>query len=264
MADEGYAFKKGKSRSKQSHVQEDAPNPKRQKSSASFRTKHIGELEEDIKDLTDRLQFKEKMRDQATMARNYKLCDQLTEEMSAIKKKKREREQELHMWNRNFVDITNSKALSVVNTEPPSAELKKLFSKVNGAINDDLLENAAKDVLLPTEECRIWIKHLMTVLENRRRGARKAAETRKNRSQNVTAPSQVSSKPGEEGSEAQVDESEEDSFCGDCGQLYQEETDEPEVWIECGLCNQWFHCTCEGLSSPPPTEAVYICLRCQH
>ena len=106
------------------------------------------------------------------------------------------------------------------------------------------------------------MKHLMTVLENRRRGARKAAETRKNRSQNVT-PAQVPSQPGKRGSEAQVDVSEKDSFCGDCGQLYQEETDEPEVWIECGLCSQWFHCTCEGLSSPPPAEVVYICLQCQ-
>lgn len=97
VAHKGYTFKNGKSQSKQS--QEDAPTPKRQKASARFRTKHIGELEEDIKDHTDHLQFKEKMRDQATMARNYKLCDQLTEEMSAIKKK-RECEQELCMWSR--------------------------------------------------------------------------------------------------------------------------------------------------------------------
>lgn len=75
------------------------------------------------------------------------------------------------------MDVTDSKALSVV-PKPPSAELKKLFSNVNGAINDDRLENAAKNVLLPMEECRIWMKHLMTVLENRCRGARKAAETR--------------------------------------------------------------------------------------
>jgi hypothetical protein len=34
------------------------------------------------------------------MARNYKLCDQLTEEMSELKSKKRMYEMELKEWNR--------------------------------------------------------------------------------------------------------------------------------------------------------------------
>ena len=59
------------------------------------------------------------------------------------------------------------------------------------------------------------------------------------------------------------DDSEEEWFCGDCGCLYQEETEEPEIWIECSLCSQWFHCSCEGLSCFPPIETDYICLKCQ-
>ena len=51
----------------------------------------------------------------------------------------------------------------------------------------------------------------------------------------------MSSEPGGGDRETQVDDSEEDSFCGKCGKLYQEETDEPQVSIECSLCNQWFH-----------------------
>ena len=50
---------------------------------------------------------------------------------------------------------------------------------------------------------------------------------------------------------------------GDCGHLYEDETEEPEVWIECSLCSQWFHCSCEGLSFLPPIETNYICLKCQ-
>ena len=69
--------------------------PKRVKTSEVYRLKRISALEEDIKDLTDRLFFKEKRRNQASNSRNYKLCDQLTEEMSAIKQQKREREAEL-------------------------------------------------------------------------------------------------------------------------------------------------------------------------
>ena len=82
-----YTFKKGKSRSKLS--QTDVSGPKRQKTSESLWIKHIGQLEEDIQDLKDQIQFKEKWRYQAEVTKNYKSCDHLTEEMSALKKKKR-------------------------------------------------------------------------------------------------------------------------------------------------------------------------------
>ena len=58
------------------------------------------DLEEDLKDLTDRLHFKEKKRHQAEMSRNYKVCDEITEDMSALKNKKRESEIELKFWLR--------------------------------------------------------------------------------------------------------------------------------------------------------------------
>ena len=94
---EEYAFKKGKSRSKQ--LKDSPPAPKRPKTSQSIRSKHISELEEDIKD-------KEKMRPikvqrkNANLSRNYKLCDQLTEEMSELKGKKRECEKQLNTLKR--------------------------------------------------------------------------------------------------------------------------------------------------------------------
>ena len=64
----------------------------------------------------------------------------------------------------------------------PSAVLKQLFSSSNGQISDEMVDNAAERVLLPAEECRIWLNHLQTVMENRRRGAKKAAATRAKRS----------------------------------------------------------------------------------
>ena len=66
----------------------------------------ISALEEDIKDFNDRLKFKEKRREQASNSRNYKVCDQLTEEMSAIKQLKREREAELHQLQRKQQQAT--------------------------------------------------------------------------------------------------------------------------------------------------------------
>lgn len=56
------------------------------------------ELQEDIKDLIDQLKYNEKRRDQAASSRNYKICNQLTEEMAAVKK--RESVRKLRQWNR--------------------------------------------------------------------------------------------------------------------------------------------------------------------
>ena len=81
---DGYVYKKGKSRSKQFFQTEECA-PKRVKTSEVFRVKRMSALEEDIKDFNDRLSFKEKRRSQASNSRNYKLCDMLTKELSAIK-----------------------------------------------------------------------------------------------------------------------------------------------------------------------------------
>ena len=77
-----------------------------------------------------------------------------------------------------LVDVCDGEALSKV-PKPPSAVLKQLFSSSNGNITENMIESAAKKVLLPYGECRIWLSHLQTVLENRRRGAKKAAATRR-------------------------------------------------------------------------------------
>lgn len=89
---------KGEICSKQ--LQSDCPTPNEPKSSESLRMKHIKELQEDIKDLIDQLKYNEKRRDQAASSRNDKICDQLTEEVAAVKKRKRECEEELRQWNR--------------------------------------------------------------------------------------------------------------------------------------------------------------------
>lgn len=100
---EGYKFRKWRSRSKKvsdHEVSNDPPKAKQPKTTDNVRKQHIEDLEEDIKDLTDRLSFKQKRQNQAEMSRNYKVCDQLMEEISDLKKKKREKEIELKLWKR--------------------------------------------------------------------------------------------------------------------------------------------------------------------
>lgn len=99
---DGYVFKKGKSRSKKHSIATDpeAPEQPRQKTGESFRLKRISQLQDDIKDFNDHLKLKEKRRDQASNSRNYKLCDEVMEEMSTIKIKKRECEAEVQQLQR--------------------------------------------------------------------------------------------------------------------------------------------------------------------
>ena len=125
--------------------------------------------------------------------------------------------------------------------KPPSTSLKEIFSV---SFTDEDVEAAAKTVLLSIDDVKIWFEHLQTIEENRCRGATKAAATRK-------AKQTQSSRQ----TERQI------VLCGVCMKEYEEETVEPELWIACDFCNQWFHCTCEGLVEPPQ-EDTYICSKC--
>ena len=143
-----------------------------------------------------------------------------------------------------MVDVTDKKVLSAV-PKQPAAQLKELFSK--NSITSDRIQDVAKKVLLPSQECEIWLNHLQTILENRHRGAKKAVETcRAKRKKATESGNSVQSQT------ITSEETEEDYFCGDCGRPYEEETAD------------WFHCTCEQLLHPPPPEATYICLKCRN
>lgn len=96
--DQGYVYKKGKSRSKRlnspDQVSIDA-TPKRKKICQEFRLQRIAELKDVVKDLSDQITYKEKRRESASNVHNYKECDMLTEQMSALKAECREHEREL-------------------------------------------------------------------------------------------------------------------------------------------------------------------------
>ena len=100
---------------------------------------------------------------------------------------------------------------------------------------------------MPVSEVEIWLNHLRTIKNNQKRGAAKAAETRRHR-------------------RALVQQSKQDTYtdnmyyCGVCGGVYEEETNEIEIWIGCEQCDSWFHATCLGLDSSDPED--YICDSC--
>ena len=100
----GYEYKKGKSRSKQlissSESDEPTPAPKRVKTTEALRIKWISEIQEDLRDISQRMGFKEKRREQASLSHQYGICDPISEEISVLKDRRRVLEMELHGLNK--------------------------------------------------------------------------------------------------------------------------------------------------------------------
>ena len=99
---------------------------------------------------------------------------------------------------------------------PPSAVI--LEASKAGTLNESNIENLARKVLLPVEDVKVWLRHLMIVSENRKKGAQKAAMTRRlKRAAQHAQPSL------------------ELYHCGVWDELYLEEADEEQDWIACDV-----------------------------
>ena len=84
-----YVFKKGRSRSK-FYGDPVCETPKRPTLNKEAREDRLQAIEEEARDILRILQFKEKRLTQAEAARNYKTCEQLTEEMMALRSRRNE------------------------------------------------------------------------------------------------------------------------------------------------------------------------------
>lgn len=103
--------------------------------------------------------------------------------------------------------------------KPPSVRLKEVFTP---SFTEDDIKKAAKEVMLSIEDVTLWFEHLKTIHRNRQRGASKAAATRK------------AKHIANQQKQGDIQEAQEDLyFCGTCGHLYQDKTEEYETWIAC-------------------------------
>ena len=97
-----------------------------------------------------------------------------------------------------------------------------------------------------TEEVHWYIEHLETVQKNRKKGARKAAETRPRKKQQKSQGDREKSVKR-----------------GVCSKDWQEETEEVEDWIQCEMCEEWYHWQCQTIfGSVAPEE--FVCTKCQN
>lgn len=85
-----------------------------------MRRKRKNELEEEIQDITQMIRFKEKRCSQAETTRNYKICDQLTEEQMELKKRKRDLEAELTVFCRKEKRARRHRTMTMLSSSPSS------------------------------------------------------------------------------------------------------------------------------------------------
>lgn len=96
---DGFQFMKG---SKNDHPVDSPPPVKRQKLSQDIWDKRLKEIEEDVKDLNDRIGFKEKRIAAAVNVKDFKKCDEIKEEIITLKQSRRELEAEVkHLKHSN-------------------------------------------------------------------------------------------------------------------------------------------------------------------
>ena len=140
--------------------------------------------------------------------------------------------------------------------QPPSLILKDFFHKLAGREpSEDMLETVARDTLLPLEEVRMWLDHLTIVAGNRKRGAAKAAETRRHKRN-----SQRSTEVADVQCHSAATPEQEEYHCGICGVLFAD-SDEPELWVGCDTCDTWYHGDCVNINSENEPEKFY-CSAC--
>lgn len=151
-----------------------------------------------------------------------------------------------------FVDVDNQESVNALKM-PPSIVLKEIFSTSGKISNRDaFVQQAAKRVLLSSEDTDTWLIHLQTVCRNRKRGALKAAETRKKRLEQAKQLNHCATQSTHHSEE-------DDAYCGVCGEQYS--SSESSFWISCNLCQLWLCAVCEGLVEEPKS-ATYLCKRC--
>ncbi len=97
---ETYDFKKGKSRSKRYVPAEISITPKRPKINQVARLTRMDVVEQDIKHIEERISYKQKRRQMAEDIRNYRACDELTEEIGDLIKEKRQMTTELTLLSK--------------------------------------------------------------------------------------------------------------------------------------------------------------------
>ena len=134
---------------------------------------------------------------------------------------------------------------------PPSQVLLKAYKSCAGFPSDVFINATAKEVLVKPENVKMWFRHLEIVENNKRKGAIKAAATRKAKKDKVM------------GADVLLD-SDEDEVCNICYSLDPPGTSIEESvidWLACNECALWYHTTCVGIHQIPDVWECNACVK---
>lgn len=87
LHDDGYLYKKGKSRSKVLKPSSITFPSMSKTLTPNMRLKRISQLAEDVKDMPDQILFKEKRREVASNVHDYKMCEDLTDSIVSLRER---------------------------------------------------------------------------------------------------------------------------------------------------------------------------------
>lgn len=147
---------------------------------------------------------------------------------------------------------------STLSVAPPSTVLLNFFNSLKGLKpTQKQLEAVSRQVLLPCSEVELWLNHLTTIQENRKRGAAKAAETRKKQRAERTRRRRVIHWCRMKRLKVRINHGR-----VVCGEMYKEGTLEEELWIECNIYQLWFHGDCVSIN-PSKVPKVFNCASCK-
>lgn len=109
VANDGYTFKKGSSRSKSYGCSQ---GPKRPRYDEDTREERLKTINDELDDIARIMAFKEKRLSQGEAARNYKLCEQVTEEVMILKSRRRELKAEKRLFDQKAKRCSRRKSRS--------------------------------------------------------------------------------------------------------------------------------------------------------
>ena len=119
----------------------------------------------------------------------------------------------------HYMDPKEAMSKSCDASPPPSSVLHDTFSQ-KGILPETQLETVSHKVLLPPSGVSIWFDHLSAVKKNCKRGAAKAAETRRKKAEQAQKERMPNSVP-----ENMIPIEDAIEYkCGICEGLYEDET----------------------------------------
>jgi hypothetical protein len=135
--EDGYNYKKGKSRSTKHSTTSDESAPKRSKIDSAERVRRINEIHEDIGHIDTQIGFKNRRIEAATVTKSYKTCDELSAEIATLNMQRRELVKELGVLEKKAKKST--KYIKAKNKKRPmlsykSPLLRKILRSPKGRV----------------------------------------------------------------------------------------------------------------------------------